>query len=91
MFALGLGIAYGASVEISSSVPGGVTINIVPIQASADVNGDGIVDRRDLAAVTRKLGTHPAGRAREDINHDGTIDIIDLTIIAQYFGQRVQT
>ena len=91
MFALGLGIAYGASVENSSSVPGGVTINIVPIQASADVNGDGIVDRGDLAAVTRKLGTHPAGRARENINHDGAIDIIDLTIIAQYFGQRVQT
>ena len=85
--ALGLGIPYAASASISRPVGGSVTINILPIQASADVDGNGIVDGQDLLAVARKLNTMPAGDAREDVNRDSVIDVIDLAIVARYSGQ----
>ena len=87
---LPLGIAYAASGQISSPVQGGITINILPIQASADINGNGKVDHNDLLAVIKKLNSPPLGAAREDINHDGAIDVLDLTIVARYLGQVVE-
>ena len=90
LLALGLGISYAGSSEIAKPVQGGVTIFAVPIQASADVNRDGIVNHLDLVDITRKLDTHIVGRAREDINHDRSIDVLDLSIVARYLGQEVQ-
>ena len=89
--ALGLSIPYAASASISRPVGGSGTINILPIQASADVDGNGIVDGQDLLAVARKLNTVPAGHAREDVNRDSVIDVIDLAIVARYSGQEVVT
>ena len=87
---LGLGIAYATSTEITRSVPGSITINYLPIQASSDINCDGIIDGQDLKAVARLLNAHPLGKAREDVNGDGAIDLFDLAIVARHFGQEVQ-
>ena len=89
VLALSLGITHASSAEISRSVQGGITINILPIQASADVDRNGIVDQGDLAAVTKALGVAPAGDARVDINHDGIVDVVDLAIVGQYLGEEV--
>ena len=87
--ALGLSVAYVSAASISRPVPASITLNILPIQASADVNADGIVDFRDLLAVTRALDTHPAPGAAEDVNHDGVVDVADLAVVALYQGQEV--
>ena len=87
---IGLGITDASSVEFSRSVPGSISINYLPIQASADVNCDGIIDGQDLMAIAGLLNTHPVGVAREDVSGDGAIDVFDLAIVARYFGQGVQ-
>ena len=87
---LSLGIAYANSTDISRSVPGSITINYLPIQATADINCDGTIDSQDLRAVAGLLNTHPAGVVREDVNDDGAIDVIDLAIVARHFGQEVE-
>ena len=87
---LGLGIAYASSTEPSRSVPGSITINFVPIQASADINCDGIIDGQDLMAIAGLLNTQPAGNASGDVNGDGAIDVFDLAIAARHFGLEVQ-
>lgn len=89
LIALGLGIAYATSAQVSRSVPGGITVNIIPIQSLADIHGDGKVDHQDLMAVIGGLHTRPAGGATEDINHDRTVDVLDLAIVARYFGREV--
>ena len=51
------------------------------IATIADVNGDGAVDCRDLAAIRAVLGTkvgQPRFNARADINGDGVVDRQDL-------------
>ena len=87
---IGLGITDASSVEISRSVPGNITINYLPIEATADINCDGIIDGQDLTAIARLLNAHPVGKAREDVSGDGAIDVFDLAIVARYFGQEVE-
>ena len=86
VLALGLGVAYAASANISKSVHGSITINLLTIGEPADVNRDGRVDRQDLLAVSRKLDTLAVLGMREDINHDGVVDVLDLAIVARFFG-----
>ena len=88
---LGVSVAYGGASEISRSMPGSVTINVVSIQQLADINGSGTIDGPDLTAVTTKLNSEPAPGAPEDINRDGEIDVLDVAIVARYFGQEVTT
>ena len=89
VLAIGVGITYATSVEISRSVPGSITLNLVPIKVLADIDGNGIIDHQDLLAVTQKLNTRPVGDVREDINRDGIVDVTDMAIIAQFFGQEL--
>ena len=72
LLALGLGISYAASSEIARPVQGGVTIFAVPIQASADVNRDGVVNHLDSVDITRKLNT-PTPLTRLDVPLSGGI------------------
>ena len=90
VFAVGLGIAYGTSAEISRDIPAITVINVISLADLADIDGDGKVDRRDLMAIATKLNTRPAEDAREDINHDGAIDVSDLAIVARYFKREAQ-
>jgi hypothetical protein len=65
-------LAVGSEVELAS-----VTL------AGGDINGDNLIDIRDLAYVAYHLhGTD----AQSDINRDGRVDILDLTLIASNFG-----
>jgi hypothetical protein len=48
-----------------------------------DVNGDNLIDIRDLSYVAYHLG---GPDAQADINGDGKVDILDLTMIAGNFG-----
>ena len=52
---------------------------------SADVNGDGILNIRDLVAVSAQLGQQGPNRA--DVNRDGTVDIIDLVLRSGAMGR----
>ena len=51
-----------------------------PVQVAADVNGDGVVDIRDLVLVAGRLGK--SGENREDVNGDGIVNILDLVLVA---------
>ncbi|MDH5376142.1 MAG: dockerin type I domain-containing protein [Candidatus Bathyarchaeota archaeon] len=57
---------------------------------SSDVNGDGVVDIRDLAIVASVYGTlegYPRYRPEADLNENGEIEIRDIAIVAQDFGK----
>ena len=49
-----------------------------------DVNGDGIVDIRDLVLVASNLGE--TGQNAADVNTDGIVDIRDLVLVAGALG-----
>jgi len=61
-------------------------------QPNPDVNGDGIVNVKDLRIVAMAYGTS-TGEARfdasADLNQDGSVNVADLFIVAQDFGQHV--
>jgi len=85
----------------ASSVPGETnvvnnvktaTVTVLsPVALPTDINGDGVVDMKDVGAVARAFGESP-GRPRWDpaldINGDGVIDLMDLALIARDFGKR---
>jgi hypothetical protein len=59
---------------------------------SIDVNGDGVVNIRDLALVALAYGTVDGDskyNSRVDFNLDGVVDIRDITVVAQNYGQRI--
>ena len=82
-------IASASTVRISKLVPGSVNINVISIQAMADVDGNGMVDGQDLLAVAGAIGTQPGDNPPADINRDGVVDVFDLALVARYFGQEV--
>jgi len=54
------------------------------------VNGDGIVDIRDLVLVRLAFGSEPGEpdwNPEADLNRDGIIDIIDATILRSQAGE----
>jgi parallel beta-helix repeat protein len=55
-----------------------------------DLNGDNIVDIRDIAIVAQAFGETPEQsrwNPKADINKDGKIDIRDIAIVAKNFGK----
>jgi parallel beta-helix repeat protein len=58
------------------------------IYTTGDVNGDGKVDIRDLAAIAKAFGqTVPPASPDLDVNQDWKIDVRDLAIVAKHFGE----
>ena len=57
---------------------------------NADVNGDGIVNNGDLAAVTQGVG-QSAEENLLDVNRDGIIDQKDIDLVKGAFGKVVVT
>ena len=67
---------------------GGEAPRIAP---RGDINGDLIVDVRDLAIIASSFGKAvgiPGFRAEADLNGDGLVDIRDLAILAANFGRK---
>ena len=64
-------------------------ISEIPVPARylpGDVNGDGLVDNRDVTRLIRKIGygsVFTVARA-EDVNGDGTVNYQDVTQLARY-------
>ena len=54
-----------------------------PIETSADVNGDGIVNILDLVRIANHIGQQ--GKIRADVNGDGVVNILDLVAVANAF------
>lgn len=66
------------SVAFASTLLATIVIDGVPAQVAGDVNGDGVVDAFDLAALLSAWGT-TGGAA--DLNGDGPVDASDLAIL----------
>jgi parallel beta-helix repeat protein len=55
-----------------------------------DINGDGKVDIRDLAAIAKAFGqTVPPANPDLDVNQDWKIDIRDIAVVAKHFGEHL--
>ena len=79
------------NITITSRVPGLASI-VAKVWDPADVNGDGIVDYKDLALLGRMFGSvlnKHLYDLRVDINSDGVIDETDLAILAERYGSIV--
>ncbi len=73
---------------------------VAPAEHLADANGrrsdltaDGLVDERDLAAVTAALGPCPqeSTACTGDVNRDETVDVADQVIVRQHLGEDVSS
>jgi hypothetical protein len=65
-------------------VDGNITVRLV-----GDVNGDGKVDLRDLAAVARAYGSTPGSpnwNPAADINGDGIVNMKDIALVVRFLG-----
>ena len=53
---------------------------------SADINGDGVVDIKDLSIIAGHFGQTGVSFAQGDVNGDGRVDISDLSLLAASWG-----
>jgi hypothetical protein len=51
-----------------------------------DVDGNGVVDTRDLILVSNSFGKSGKGISA-DVNDDGIVNIVDLVIVSAHFGE----
>ncbi len=75
----------------------GITIQEPTVKISSsllgDINGDGIVDYRDLAILGSSYGRsrgEPGYKDGADLNNDGIVDYRDLAILGANYGRSVQ-
>lgn len=52
-----------------------------------DLNGDGVVDLRDLSILLSHYGATDASPAMGDLDYDGDVDLGDLSILLSHYGQ----
>ena len=60
------------------------------VNLTGDINGDGIVDYKDIGIVCRAFGSypgHPKWDSRADLNGDEFIDYMDIGICCRNFGK----
>src|SRR5207247_1485413 len=57
---------------------------VLDLHAAGDVNGDGVVDGLDTAALAAALGSTGGGRA--DVNGDGKVDAADSHLVFANLG-----
>ena len=77
-------IPYEYNITNNIYIDGKIKIRIV-----GDVNGDGIVDIKDVAAVSKAFGSQPGmpqWNEAADINRDRKIDIKDVALVSRKFG-----
>jgi parallel beta-helix repeat protein len=88
-----LNYTLAAMTTISATISAGsntFTDGNVTIRLMGDVNGDGVVDLRDIALVARAFGSTPSSpnwNPAADINGDGVVNMKDITLVARNFGE----
>lgn len=66
------------------------TDGTVNIKMLGDLNGDGVIDMKDLAPIAAAFGadpSHPRWNPEADLNRDNVIDMRDLAYCAANFGK----
>ena len=69
---------HGAHVP---NLDGEIYLRVKP-KNPADVNGDAVVDIRDLVLVAQAMGTD---KRIGDVNGDGVVNVFDLVFVANQF------
>jgi hypothetical protein len=85
MWAEASAVPYEYNATNNVFVDGAVKIRMV-----GDLNDDGKIDVRDVAAASAAYGSyrgHPRWNPAADINRDGKIDVRDIAAICSKFGQ----
>ena len=57
-----------------------------------DINGDGKVNIKDVAIVSKAYGSYPGDpnwNPDADVNNDGKVDIKDEAIVSSHYGEQV--
>jgi len=85
IWAEALPVPYEKNLGDNTLIDGQVKVRIM-----GDVNGDGKVDGRDIAAVAAAFNTKPGDprwNPNADFNRDNKVDGRDIAIIARYYGK----
>ena len=70
-------VVFEKAVSFSATASG----DVPPVQVTADVNGDGVVNIQDLTIVASNLGK--TGEHVADVNGDGIVNIQDLVKVSE--------
>jgi hypothetical protein len=66
------------------------TLNVtIQVRANRDMNGDNMIDIKDIAIAAQAFGTtpgHPRWNPKVDMNRDNKINLIDIAAIGKDFG-----
>ena len=78
---------YNVRVQVTSSVSGLTTTQIVPIRVklTGDVDANGVVNILDKVAVRNGFGS--SGSNPADVNCDNVVNILDKVVVRNQFGQ----
>ena len=71
-----------------------ILTTVVPVSVGAytgpeDVNGDEVVDMKDVSLIAQAFGSypdHPRWNPTADINEDNKVDMRDLVMVIKAFG-----
>jgi hypothetical protein len=84
------GVISTITIQYSSAVGAATTFTVA---CPADVNGDGVVDSKDVVVVAHAnpsaVGS-PKYNPAADINHDGKVDSFDVTFVSHSLGCKTQ-
>jgi len=72
--------------EIATVAPASTTITI---RLLGDINGDNVVNMKDIALVARAFGStisSPNWNPACDLNYDGVVNMKDIALVARAFG-----
>lgn len=81
--------AIGVILVVALSTFSILALHIASASNPGDINGDGVVDGKDLIVVAKALGaypSHPRWNSIADVNHDNEVDGADMIIVAENFG-----
>jgi hypothetical protein len=79
--------------DIDPTIPGLKVLKQTPDRSSVDVDGDGVVTDKDLAAFACAYGSKIGDanyNVKADLNGDGRVDVRDLAILGQFFDLGVE-
>ncbi len=88
LLALTAGIAYATYLQISRPLP--AVVRVVSDESPelvGDVDGNGVVDIRDLVLVAASFNTSPPANPLADVNKDGIVNLFDLALVSINFGK----